>query len=1672
MASPLSFDDPVTVEIVSQTSGYTAGLQDMVQQTQQASAGVKRSIDTLGQSAKDFMALGREVDSLLAAEVKTLSDITQRQQTYNAAVRAGVMTQAEHAAALSAMQKVEQQLLAARQKNTAETKTATAATHQFSLATAGAQRELGVLAGELLRSNMVAFERSSITLARQTGLLQMAFSGAGLAIAGTLAVAGGIIKTYADAEHELDDFNRTLLLTGNYAGKTSEELVAMRNEIGAATGDYSGASDALKELAGSGRLSGEALELAARGAVEFAELSGESADKAAKAYEAIFKDPLRMADELNQAYHFLTQEQYEHINQLVKEGEKTQAATELTKLFTEALDKRFAQYREEQGWIAKGWDGIKESIGGAYAEAKGFFQGMANFSVDGFWNKLKGQAMSAAFGGNQPNFSELFSNVDAGAKTAQAAADSLTAHINELGIEGDKSIQKIIDQYGKSATAADKLKEVQHQLYEAYLAGGKLPKGISFDLNGPDPEKASGPMWDQIAAKILNTGKASREAAADMRAINSVMSSLNNDITKGISVADQLATEYTGPLASANRAYQKQLETLTTALDALNAKAAVDPKFAASPEYLQQLGKLNLAVIQAGDAFDLAKQKAEAFALVQEQTGDSVERLFLSYQKETEGIWLSDEARKAMDENLKIEKEVRQAVLQAIKDGHPEYAEHYDELVQQAQAQAEVRRAMEKSVAEIKTYLSIMENGANDVLHEFTNNLVGAGDGWDNFGKHLKNSAKQMVADLLFEFLKLRVLGPFLQSLFGGSFGGAGGGGWGSLIPAGIALATGSGGSSGGGSGTVGTIVNSFTGGGTGSGGWADMLGGNNTWYSAGKYLWNGFQNGWGASPAGSSIFGTWSGNTTGGIGPYAPTAGGSQLGLVPDYGAGAPGSVGVVGQPGTYTPSALGYGVAIAGGVYAGYNRWQNSNKDFGGALGAAAYGVGTYSAAIGTGAALSGGMAAGMAAIPVIGWIALAAMLVDMISGGKLFGTSANKFKDASQTLNVGADGASFSNELQLTGQRAFFGGRYTRTSHPDETPEQAAAAQKFYDELLKQSTSFAKQFGMTVGEVASGSFTQHFDKKGKPIDGKTTTVIGGHTFEGETQEQFGTRILAESFKLDIKQLGVDISDYTDAFIDDADKYAQAVQDAAQAVAMAQQDIKQGMDLSGTGTLAGAWEMTQKYNDDGEGPAATYSRLHKEMQDVKDGIGLLTGQDTIEDIEAFIRENQMFGESVSQTYQRMQSASQAYRSTVQSVNQGIQDLTSGGDPVAQFINSIYGISEAEKNTTKQLNDAAIAAGLQGASEEDLARVHKLAALQAQQAIMGLQSAGASLVDSLYGTGTLGGINSTIQAIMSAYGVDENGVSTATSALGGFSGAIHSVAQAAVDAMQLMLGSLSPYNDEEKLQLAMQGLRAGTASREDVLGVAQRLYASSNKYRDIYNEVMSIPDRTKDTGDSGGGGGGGGVSTSRDLSGTHGMTPADLKDLIEQREKLEAQQRMLQVNQLASVVAQLSTAQTLSYEDVAKELNFNLEDMAKDLGVKLEDLPAFLDNLKDQQNKVPDTIVGQTDRLVDMLARIFTALTGETIDTTGGDTSVTPPGGAHSTHAGPGGAPPSASPGAGRTRSAQPVPSQGGGAPPSKAGTSDSTTLTEMNEGIKRLVAIWGRIEQAGPRNARVRVN
>lgn len=270
------------------------------------------------------------------------------------------------------------------------------------------------------------------------------------------------------------------------------------------------------------------------------------------------------------------------------------------------------------------------------------------------------------------------------------------------------------------------------------------------------------------------------------------------------------------------------------------------------------------------------------------------------------------------------------------------------------------------------------------------------------------------------------------------------------------------------------------------------------------------------------------------------------------------------------------------------------------------------------------------------------------------------------------------------------------------------------------------------------------------------------------------------------------------------------------------------------------------------------------------------------------------------------------------------------GQNPLGQ---KILDIARWSQDTTDKLNKLAIAAGMAGAKESDLALVQQVAAQRTEQAIAALYQSSQALVDQLYGT--------------------HNAATDASSAVSGFGDAMQQASQKAKDAIDLLLGDLSPYTDRRKLDIALQGQRAGTVTPQQVLEIAQRLFGSGADYRDIFEQVQSIGNHT---GGQGGHGGGAGKA---------------MKEVAEKT--LSKAERYQLADQLANNIADLSSIQKISFEDIADKQGLNLSDLGKDLGLDNNALQAYLKVLASDNFGFSD-LSGLLSKEVD---RLIAAITG-----------------------------------------------------------------------------------------------
>jgi len=264
----------------------------------------------------------------------------------------------------------------AAKKQAAEVGGATKAHHEFSFSTAQSKKELIVLAHELSQSRFTNFGGSLMVLAEQTGAASFLFSGLGLAILGAVAAVAGLAYAWIKGSIEQKEMNNALIMTGNYAGETSDSLNAMAHAAVEAGGSIGAAKRAVTELAASGKFTGDQIGYITEAVVALEHGAGISIEKTIKQFESLAVQSTgstaratevvsRATVKLDDTYHFLTEAVYEQIRALEKEGDAKGASALATKAFADDLHNRAEEMTANLGNVAKGWHGIREAIGRA-----------------------------------------------------------------------------------------------------------------------------------------------------------------------------------------------------------------------------------------------------------------------------------------------------------------------------------------------------------------------------------------------------------------------------------------------------------------------------------------------------------------------------------------------------------------------------------------------------------------------------------------------------------------------------------------------------------------------------------------------------------------------------------------------------------------------------------------------------------------------------------------------------------------------------------------------------------------------------------------------------------------------------------------------------------------------------------------------------------------------------------------------------------------------------------------------------------------------------------------------------------------------------------------------------------------------------------------------------------
>ncbi|MGF7537047.1 phage tail tape measure protein [Providencia rettgeri] len=214
-----------------------------------------------------------------------------------------------------------------------------------------------------------------LVMVQQGGQIKDSFGGVGnsfkavlslitpmrIAMLGLVGVTGSLAIAAYKGSKEFTEYNKQLILTGSYAGKTASQLDSLAKQLSGNGITQYRMADALAKVVGSGAFSGNQVGIVADISAKMEKAVGQDIDKTIEHFKRLKDDPVKAVTELNNSLHFLTAKQYEQIAAADAQGRTEKAAELATKAYAEAMNQRSMSIVDNLGTLERAWNWIENA---------------------------------------------------------------------------------------------------------------------------------------------------------------------------------------------------------------------------------------------------------------------------------------------------------------------------------------------------------------------------------------------------------------------------------------------------------------------------------------------------------------------------------------------------------------------------------------------------------------------------------------------------------------------------------------------------------------------------------------------------------------------------------------------------------------------------------------------------------------------------------------------------------------------------------------------------------------------------------------------------------------------------------------------------------------------------------------------------------------------------------------------------------------------------------------------------------------------------------------------------------------------------------------------------------------------------------------------------------------
>lgn len=590
--------------------------------------------------------------------------------------------------------------------------TGSKAMDSLGLHTAGARKELVVLAHEVATGSWSNLGGSLMVMAERMDIVEALTSPLALGVTAAAfaatAFAVAAYKGYQESEH----LSNALAATGTYAGVTAGQLDDMAQRIGASNGTVTEAQKALSGLVTSGKVSGSALESVGAAAVAMSEATGENVDKVVAQFVSMSDDVAKGAEKMNEQYHFLTLAHYDEIKALEEHGEKTAAM----KLAADALTTSLENQKLPLGTLPQllkdaghAWSEFwRAAMNAGKPETPADAVNTARAAVEDFQRQIDGLKSA----GVTPN-AGVMAHLASLQQDLSTASQEAAQHADSAGLQGMLAQQqadgiaasKHIEELKKNLRSREQIRDDEITSIRRYYADARAAAQANPGQLDPANYSADAENAAVAAAIAKNRGSSSNAQATGNRDVASLKAEIDAQ-EQQLALLDQYNVANAKITDGDKRVLQIEQQLGLAQKDRIGKVS--DAQLREQLGFAQTLAGLEREVQARKNAADATK----AYNGTLDKWADSEQGALDALDEERELTDRGAESQKLLQIQLQAVADARALILRQQKEGRPLSDEEQQNLLALAAAHGKVMASLTGESDAVKAAAQLQQENA------------------------------------------------------------------------------------------------------------------------------------------------------------------------------------------------------------------------------------------------------------------------------------------------------------------------------------------------------------------------------------------------------------------------------------------------------------------------------------------------------------------------------------------------------------------------------------------------------------------------------------------------------------------------------------------------------------------------------------------------------------------------------------------------------------------------------------------------------------------------------------------------------------------------------------------------------------------------------------------------